>query len=276
MKDILSEKQYPTPSGIIHYFTNEIRPERRALVFLPGLTADHRLFEKQIPFFANRYNILVWDAPGHAFSRPFSLDFALSDKARWLHEILSAEGIRQPILVGQSMGGYVSQMYLELFPGEVDRFVSIDSAPLKRKYMTSAELWLLSRMEPMYRLYPWKALIKAGSDGVADTTYGKKLMHQMMQQYSPKEYAALAGHGYRMLANAVALNRPYEIPCPCILICGEHDRAGSAKSYNKRWAKTEGLTIHWIPNAGHNSNTDCPDEINQIIEDFCQQKTGNT
>jgi pimeloyl-ACP methyl ester carboxylesterase len=53
-----------------------------------------------------------------------------------------------------------------------------------------------------------------------------------------------------------------------ILICGEKDQAGSAKSYNRRWAKREGLPIYWIKNAGHNSNTDKPEEINQIIRDF--------
>ena len=49
--------------------------EKIALIFLPGLTADHRLFEKQIEFFERKYNVLVWDAPGHAKSWPFNLIF---------------------------------------------------------------------------------------------------------------------------------------------------------------------------------------------------------
>ncbi len=42
------EKTYITPSGTIHYWVNEGQAEAPTLVFLPGLTADHRLFEKQI------------------------------------------------------------------------------------------------------------------------------------------------------------------------------------------------------------------------------------
>ena len=49
------------------------------LVFLPGLTADHRLFEKQVEYFEGKYNVLVWDAPGHAASWPFTFDFSLLD-----------------------------------------------------------------------------------------------------------------------------------------------------------------------------------------------------
>ena len=52
------------------------------------------------------------------------------------------------------------------------------------------------------------------------------------------------------------------------LICGEKDGAGSAKSYNKRWAKKIGYPMAWIPGAGHNSNTDNPEMVNGLIEDL--------
>ena len=55
---------------------------------------------------------------------------------------------------------------------------------------------------------------------------------------------------------------------PALLICGEKDKAGSAKSYNKKWHQREGLPLKWIKNAGHNSNTDQPDEVNRMIEKF--------
>ena len=54
------------------------------LLFLPGLTADHRLFDKQVEAFESTYNLLAWDAPGHGKSRPFVMDFTLAQKAAWL------------------------------------------------------------------------------------------------------------------------------------------------------------------------------------------------
>ena len=63
-----------------------------------------------------------------------------------------------------------------------------------------------------------------------------------------------------------------DLPCvidrPAVLICGEKVQAGSAKSYNRRWAKKESLPVYWIKDAGHNSNTDKPEEVNKIIRDF--------
>lgn len=283
------ERTFETPCGIIHYWTNIVSgseespsPDADAgrtdasplpLVFLPGLTADHRLFEKQIAHFEDKYRVLVWDAPAHAASWPFDFSFDLKDKARWLDGIFRREGIDNPVIIGQSMGGYVGQMYAQLFPGKMKGFISIDSAPLQRKYVTALEIRLLKKMEPVYRMYPWKSLLKTGTNGVATSAYGRALMREMMMVYDgdQERYAKISGHGMRMLAEAMEADLPYELRCPALLICGEKDRAGSSIRYNKAWHKDTGFPLEWIPGAGHNSNTDAPDTVNQLIETFAKE-----
>ena len=117
------EKIHKTPCGNIHYWISIMDKNAVTLFFLPGLTADHRLFDKQIEYFENKYNVFVWDAPVHAASWPFRFDFNLMDKAKWLNEILEQEKITKPIIVGQSMGGYVGQTYAELFGNKLKGFV---------------------------------------------------------------------------------------------------------------------------------------------------------
>ena len=271
----MSAGTYDTPCGTIHYWTfkNASRTDLQ-LVFLPGLTADHRLFKQQIDHFKGKYPLFVWDAPGHAASWPFDFDFSLMDKAVWLDEILQKEGFDQPVIIGQSMGGYVGQAYAEKYPHKIRGFISVDSAPLQRQYLTAAELWLLKRMEPVYRYFPWKLLKKIGSEGVATSSYGQRLMRKMMITYDgdQERYAKLAGHGYQILAEAIEADLPYEIPCPAMLICGEEDHAGSCIRYNKAWHKKTGLPLHWIKGAGHNSNTDEPEIVNRLIEDFIENR----
>ncbi|GFI09129.1 MAG: alpha/beta hydrolase [Lachnospiraceae bacterium] len=264
------EKTYTTPSGTIHYWIHTIAADTAALVFLPGLTADHRLFDKQIEYFKNRYNVLVWDPPAHASSWPFQFDFDLMDKAKWLNGIFEQEKITKPVIIGQSMGGYVGQAYAQLYPKNLKGFVSIDSAPLQRKYVTGIELWLLKRMEPVYFYYPWKSLLKSGTNGVAVSEYGRKRMHEMMMVYDgdKKRYSQIAGHGFKILANAMEKDLPYELKCPALLICGEKDHAGSCIRYNKAWHRNTHIPLKWIKDAGHNSNTDQPEIVNQLIEEL--------
>ncbi len=265
------EKIYKTSNGPIHYWVNkEVDIRKPALVFLPGLTADHRLFNKQVEYFEDKYNVFVWDAPGHGASWPFELTFCMMDKARWLDEILVREQIGSPIIIGQSMGGYVGQAYAQLFPEKLKGFISIDSAPLQRCYITAIEIWLLKKMEPVYRYFPWKLLLKSGTTGVAVSDYGRKLMYDMMQVYdgNQERYAKLSGHGFRILAEAMEAALPYHIACPALLICGEKDHAGSCIRYNKAWHKKTGIRLEWIKDAGHNANTDKPDTVNLLIEKF--------
>lgn len=251
-----------------------VESSQTALIFLPGLTADHRLFEKQIEYFKDTYRVLVWDAPGHASSYPFKLNFSLFDMAKWLDRIFVKERIENPILIGQSMGGYVGQVYAQLFPEKLKGLVTIDSPSLQRKYYTAMELWLLKNMEAIYRIYPWKSLLKSGPKSVSTTDYGRKLMYDMMMVYdgNQERYACLTGYGYKIFSEAVEKKLPYEVKCPQLVICGKEDRAGSCIRYLKAYERNTGKSVQWIDKAGHNSNTDQPDTVNRLIDEFLNNK----
>ena len=55
---------------------------------------------------------------------------------------------------------------------------------------------------------------------------------------------------------------------PSLLICGTKDHAGSCISYNRAWHQKTKIPLKWIEGAGHNSNTDKPEIINSLIEEF--------
>ena len=264
----MTECVYHTSSGDIRYWISRVSEEARWLVFLPGLSADHTLFEKQIEYFGGKANCFVWDAPGHGVSRPFALDFTMRGLVKWLDEILAQEGIKMPVLIGQSLGGYIAQVYMDEYPERVQGFVSIDSCSMSRKYYTGWELALLKRTKWMYLSIPYPLLLRWGVWGTATTVYGRALMEKMWSSYGKKEFCELADFGYRMLAQAVEEKDEYPISCPAMLICGERDAAGSAKSYNRRWTKLDGHPLHWIKGAGHNANTDAPQEVNGLIDVF--------
>lgn len=70
------------------------------------------------------------------------------------------------------------------------------------------------------------------------------------------------------IREAMEKNLPYEIKCPSLLICGTKDHAGSCIRYNREWHRKTKIPLKWIEGAGHNSNTDKPEMINSLIEEF--------
>lgn len=263
----MRESSYAFKGGTVIYWVDDCAGEDAPwLVFLPGLTADHRLFDDQMAHFSGRARCLVWDPPAHGASRPFDLYFDLDGMARMLHAILGAEGVERPVLVGQSMGGYVSQAFIDLYPGEVAGFVSVDSAPLKRRYYPTWEVKFLRHTKGMYQAIPWWLLRPWGAWGVGMAERTRSQMLSFMDGYAKDEYVELAAFGYRLLADAIEAERAYDIDCPAVLLCGEHDRAGDVKPFNRKWAKGEGIPLVWVPGSGHNSNVDNPEFVNAQIE----------
>ncbi len=81
-------------------------------------------------------------------------------------------------------------------------------------------------------------------------------------------------HGFIMLAGAIGADLGYDITCPCILLCGEHNKTGATKHYNPMWAAGEHLPLTWVKDAAHNSNADNPGLCERRNREVCSLAAG--
>ncbi|OUM60415.1 hypothetical protein PIROE2DRAFT_63170 [Piromyces sp. E2] len=263
------EKIYETESGNIYYWVNNNNTSNISLILLPGLGFDHRLYDKQVEFFQDKYNILVWDAPGHASSYPFNFNFSMMDEAKWLNEIITIENLNNLIFVGQSMGGYIAQAYLQMYPEKAIGFISIDSSSLKRKYVNPVELflnrWLIT---PIYKWIPWDARVNLDAESMSNSKYGKQLILDIMFVYDEdrESFDDLFEHGNKIIIDSYEADLPYDINCPTLLICGEKD--STYIKQNQEWSKDTGFKLEMIENASNISNADNPEIVNSLVDNF--------
>ena len=166
---------------VVYWMAEELVPSRGTIFFLHGLTADHTMFEKQISLFKRFYNILTWDAPAHGRSRPYE-GFTYGKAAECLNNILDRHGIESVILVGQSMGGFISQSLISRYPERVRAFISIDSTPYG-DYYSKSDKWWLRQVEWMAGLFPDRLLRSAMASQTALTGEGRENMRQMLSGF---------------------------------------------------------------------------------------------
>ncbi len=262
------QKQIRDDSGNIAYWVSEKNaPDKKTIFFLHGLTADHTMFARQIPFFEDDYNIITWDAPAHGLSRPYR-DFTYEKAAHGVRAILDAENVPKAILAGQSMGGFISQSFIRRYSERAEAFISIDSTPYGNVYYSRSDRWWLRQVGWMAELYPEKLLKSAMAKQVSRTAEAEANMRSMLAPYGKKELCRLMGIGF---GGFLEDNADMAIPCPVLLICGEKDITGKVKTYNREWAKRTGHPIVWIRNAGHNANVDDPAAVNKAIRDFLEK-----
>ena len=260
--DGLKEKTVSSNHGTTYYWTNEIE-SAISLIFLPGLTVDHRLFESQLVFFKDEFKVLVWDCPCHGLSRPYD-KFSYTNVVNELHDILEKECIDNAVFIGQSLGGMIAQYYIDKYPSKIVGFVSIDSAPFG-DYYTKTDMFWLSQLEWMCKIFPDRILRSSMAKVCGATEVAQKRMITMLSSYTKKELCHLLYVGE---AAFIPENKEIDIPCKSILLLGDKDRVGKVAAYNKEWSKRTGFPLVVIQDASHNANDDQPEKVNSIIRDF--------
>lgn len=262
------EKSIKSDRGQVFYWIIENWSEQKeTLLFLHGLTANHTMFEKQIAFFKSEYNIIVWDAPGHGKSRLYE-DFSFANAVEGIKHILDENGVKRVVMLGQSLGGYFIQSFIQRYPEYVIAFVGIDTSPYGDGYYSFLDKWILRQVEWMAKLYPISVMKEAIARQSTATEAGRQNMREMLAFYDKKELCHLMGICY---AEVLKENKDMKIECPVLLLLGEHDKIGKVKQYCKKWTEKTGYPLYMIRNAGHNSNVDNPEEVNQRIKEFLER-----
>ncbi|MDO4168971.1 MAG: alpha/beta hydrolase [Lachnospiraceae bacterium] len=264
----MKENTIISNSGRVYYWISDnFDYDKSTLFFLHGLTGNHSMFYEQTKYFFDKYNLILWDAPAHGKSRPFT-NFTYEKAANIIKQIFDKNNILSAVFVGQSMGGFITQAVIKRFPTIVKAFIAIDSTPYGKHYYSKSDIFWLKQIEWMSYLYPVRLLKKAIAKQVSETSNTYDNMLSMLSEYNKKELCHLMGIGY---AGFLSDNCDLDIRCPVLLLIGEKDRTGKVKSYNKMWAKQTGYDLIIIENARHNSNVDNPTMVNNEIEKFMKK-----
>jgi 3-oxoadipate enol-lactonase len=94
-----------------------------------GAGADHIMFDAQVEALtAACYQAITWDMRGHGLSRPSALPFTAHTAVADLGALPDHLDIDTPVLVGQSLGGNLSQTFTKLSPERVRALVVIGAA----------------------------------------------------------------------------------------------------------------------------------------------------
>ena len=261
----LNEKNISSDHGTTYYWTNEIE-SAVSLVFLPGLSADHRLFEPQLLFFWDKIKVLVWDCPCHGKSRPYD-SFSYANVSDELNRILETECVDQAVFIGQSLGGMIAQYYIDQHPARAAGFISVDSVPFGDYYSKSDMFWL-SQLEWMCRMFPDQLLRSSMAKICGATETARKRMLTMLSSYTKNELCRLLYVGE---AAFIPENKHIDIPCRTILLLGDKDKVGKVAAYNREWSRRTGFPLILIREAAHNANDDQPDIVNGIVLNFIKK-----
>jgi pimeloyl-ACP methyl ester carboxylesterase len=85
------------------------------VVLIHGFSENAGLWEMQAASLKTHYRIIIPDLPGTA-AAPLSAPLTIESMAEYVYTILLAEDIKEAVIIGHSMGGYIALALAEKYP----------------------------------------------------------------------------------------------------------------------------------------------------------------
>jgi pimeloyl-ACP methyl ester carboxylesterase len=109
----LTEKEFVGPDGTKFAYVDE--GQGSPIVLLHGWSSSLRWFERNIPELAKRHRVVALDFRGHGSSEKTASGHTMEQYAIDVRDFIDGVGVRNPVVVGWSMGSIVLWNYIMQF-----------------------------------------------------------------------------------------------------------------------------------------------------------------
>jgi pimeloyl-ACP methyl ester carboxylesterase len=241
------------------------------LLFLHGAGVDHRMFNAQLPAIPPRFRVLVWDARGHGLSRPMDGAYGFRTVVDDLGAIMDAESIRTATLIGQSAGGNIAQEMAFRHPERVDALVIIDST-YNLQLLSARDAFLVRNAAAFMRMLPWRWMTRQSARASAVTAEARAYVEEAFSIIGKEDFIRVFG----ALGDCIHFEGGRSIGTPILLVIGGRDGTGNIRAIANRWPAWEPrCRLAMLPDAGHMSNMDAPEEFNRLLSGFLGEHHGS-
>lgn len=234
------------------------------VLFSHGAGADAAMFAPQLqPLIERGHRVVVWDLRGHGHSRPAALPITPQRAIDDLVALIGELHLDRPVLVGQSLGGNLSQAVVRRHP-QLARGLVVIGSTWNAQRLTALDRGLLRLAAPLLRLIPAGRLPSVMANASAETEGARRYARTAFSTLTRTEFL----DAWRTTVGMLEPDERYRAPVPLLLMRGERDRTGNIASAMPRWAAAEGVGEYVIAGAGHIANLDDPHAVNALLVPF--------
>jgi pimeloyl-ACP methyl ester carboxylesterase len=247
----------------------EIAGQGDPVVFIHGLGSSARDWEYQVPFFAPRYRVVVFDVRGHGRSDkptgPYSVPLFAQDAAALIRALEAAPAH----VVGISMGGMIALQLAVDEPALVRSLVVVNSGPELVVRTFRERLMILQRFL-IVRLLRMRKMGEVLSQRLFPRPDQAPLRQMFVERWAENDPRAYR-EAMRALVGWSVADRLGDIRCPTLVIASDQDYTpvSAKEAYVARMPNAR-LVV--IPDAHHAVTVERPEEFNQALLDFLAQQ----
>ena len=241
------------------------------VIFIHGIGGNKENWYQNMEFLSKNFNVVALDLRGYGESEDFLGPMNFSDVADDIQKLILYLGEKKCHVVGLSMGAQIALYFYKKYPDLTQSLVLCD-APLGFQDFTENE------REKFIRLR--RKPIEDGMDlttmaiNIADTLIGKK-SNKLAYDQLVESMQKLHKETYLKAIDTFVKSEHYnifpKIDIPVLVLVGELDNLTPVSMAKEICSKIDGSIFKIIPDAGHLSNIENPDEFNIAVLHFLSQ-----
>ncbi len=246
----------------------EIQGSGPLTVFLHGIGGNRTNWYNQLEHFSDHFCAVTWDARGYGASADSPQPLKFSDYADDLRRLLDHLRAERAHIVGLSMGGMIAQDFYSRMPERVATLALVDtSAGFGAASEEERRDFLARRLDPLEKgLTP--SDIAPGVVQVLASQYATPAAREQLiaslsaLRVEPYKQAlhAIVTTDFRTLVPTIAV--------PTLVLVGEDDIVTPPPASEFLARNIPGAVLAKIPQAGHLTNIEKPQEFNAALRQF--------
>ena len=230
-----------------------------ALLLSHGFSATSGMWGLNVPALSAGRTVVAWDQRGHGESdapadpEAYGHEICLGDMAA----ILDAAGAERAVLVGMSLGGYLSLQFYLAHPERVAALILVDTGPGFRKDEARQQ---------------WNERALRQADEIERTgTLGPGSSERAQARHRDIRGVAQAARRVLTQVDGKVIDALPGIAVPTLIVVGADD-TNFLPSADYMERRIPGARKVVIPDAGHAANLDQPEIFNDAVLDFLRSE----
>jgi proline-specific peptidase len=264
-------------SGIKLFY--EIHGDGYPLILLHGYGATHDIWIGQVSTLSKHFKVITYDSRGSGKSDHPKEKFTLDNLVEDLRELMDFLKIEKCHLVGQSMGGWVTQNFVLKYPHRVNKIALLGTNHkgdgiyiFKDTLVDISELAKTDKEQAYWKyakLTHHRRIIKEMQANPKKKFHGLWSAEDMMKELIEN---GMSSTDYELLANAVSvhstLNKLQVIKNPVLLICASNDKLSPKLVMDEMHEKLPNSSLELIDNTAHHVFLEEAPKVNELLINF--------
>jgi pimeloyl-ACP methyl ester carboxylesterase len=249
----------------------EIKGTGLPVMLVHGFTEDRRIWDPLLKGMEDKYNWILPDLPGSGGSAYNKTLPELSDFAEALYAITALENIRKQVLIGHSMGGYISLAFAEKYPEKIAALGLFHSSTYPDTAEKKASRDKNIRFIRQNGTHPFVEQAIPGLFSDSFKAGHPEEIRQLIERYANLDPDSLVLYLNAMKQRPGTTGVLNSITRPVLFIMGKEDKAVPLKDALEQCHLPQIAYIHILTQTAHMGMIENTSLCNSFIDQFLEQ-----